>query len=179
MRPAVPLGPQEAERLGALNLTFPFADRWQDAPADEYSRLELSRRVRTHDSFETVAARLLRWQAHSGAGLTVAASEPVAAMGTLVVVSLELGPVAVQAPCRVTAIIEEPDRCGFAYATLLGHPESGEERFVIHRDPDGSIEFTVSACSRPAWRSARLLGPATRSLQELIARRYLRSLDSA
>ena len=35
-----------------------------------------------------------------------------------------------QAPCRVVYVIDEPDIRGFAYGTLPGHPESGEERFV-------------------------------------------------
>ena len=178
MRTAAVLEPQQAEGLRALTPTFAFVGRWEDAPLTEYPRLQLSRRVRTQEGFELVGARLLSWQAHVRAGLMVATSQPVAAIGAVVVVSLRLGPVAVEAPCRVTTIIDEPARRGFAYATLPGHPESGEERFVLDRNRDGSIEFTVSACSRPAWRSARVLAPATRSLQRLIANRYLRSLDS-
>jgi uncharacterized protein (UPF0548 family) len=36
-----------------------------------------------------------------------------------------LGPIRV--PCRVVYVLDEPERRGFAYGTLPGHPESGEE----------------------------------------------------
>ena len=40
-------------------------------------------------------------------------------MGSEVIV--HLGPV--RAPCRVVYVVDEPDRRGFAYGTLPGHPE--------------------------------------------------------
>ena len=52
-------------------------------------------------------------------------------MGSEVIV--HLGPV--RAPCRVVYVVDEPDRRGFAYGTLPGHAESGEERFVVRYDP--------------------------------------------
>ena len=39
-------------------------------------------------------------------------------------------------PCRVVYVVDEPDRRGFAYGTLPGHPESGEELFLVRYDPD-------------------------------------------
>lgn len=40
------------------------------------------------------------------------------------------------APCQVVYVLDEPDRQGFAYGTLPGQPESGEEAFVIERADD-------------------------------------------
>lgn len=68
-----------------------------------------------------------------------------------------------------------PDRAGFAYGTLPGHPESGEEAFVVSRAPDG-VRFTITAFSRPATWLARLGGPVTLLGQEYFTRRYLRAL---
>ncbi|GAA4696164.1 DUF1990 domain-containing protein [Nocardioides conyzicola] len=80
-------------------------------------------------------------------------------------------------PCRVAYVVAEPDRAGFAYGTLPGHPESGEERFLLTRLSDGRITFTVTAFSRPATRLARAGGPLTRSIQDRVSRRYLRAAD--
>ncbi|GAA2167730.1 DUF1990 family protein [Humibacillus xanthopallidus] len=71
----------------------------------------------------------------------------------------------------------EPRRRGFAYATLQGHPESGEERFVLDHDIDGDIRFTVTAVSRPASQLARLGGPISRAVQGRMTQRYLAALD--
>src|SRR5690606_362532 len=82
----------------------------------------------------------------------------------------------VKAPCRVVWTVEEHRRAGWAYGTLSGHPESGEEAFVVHRTGDGTVWLTVSAFSRPASWYARAGGPATRSLQHAYARRAGKTL---
>src|SRR3712207_7231330 len=59
---------------------------------------------------------------------------------------------------RVVYTVEEPDRAGFAYGTLPGHPERGEELFLLDRAPDGQLRLTISAFSRPATWLARAGG---------------------
>ena len=61
-------------------------------------------------------------------------------------------------------VIDEPDRRGFAYGTLRGHPESGE------------VLFTVRAFTRPGALLARATGPAGRVAQWLVAGWYLRGM---
>src|SRR5690606_5612943 len=69
----------------------------------------------------------------------VDASAPRAAPGVTVVLGLGLGPLRLRAPCRIVWTREE-DRCaGWAYGTLPGHPESGEESFVVHRDEEDDV----------------------------------------
>ena len=82
-------------------------------------------------------------------------------------------------PCRVVWTVRAADRIGFAYGTLPGHPECGEESFVVGRDADGPVWFEVAAFSRPAGWYARLGGPLTRLLQDLATRSYLRSVAEA
>lgn len=72
--------------------------------------------------------------------------------------------------------MDEPDRVGFAYGTLPGHPECGEQSFVVTRDETGAVWFTIRAFSRPARWFSRLGAPVTRVLQRLATRRYLRAL---
>ena len=73
----------------------------------------------------------MRWGMLRGAGVRVEATTEVAAVGSEVIV--HLGPV--RAPCRVVYVVDEPDRRGFAYGTLPGHAESGEELFMVRFDP--------------------------------------------
>lgn len=79
-------------------------------------------------------------------------------------------------PVRVVYVVDEPARRGFAYGTLPGHPESGEEAFVVERRPDDSVWLTVRAFSRPATAWLRLAAPALRLAQELYTARYLGAL---
>ena len=85
----------------------------------------------------------------------------------------------VTAPARVVYVIDEPDRKGFAYGTLAGHPESGEEAFIVERESDGSVWLRIRAFSRPAsfiWWCAY---PVLRISQEFYTRRYEASLAIA
>lgn len=67
--------------------------------------------------------------------------------------------------CRVLYTIEQPDRFGFAYGTLPGHVECGEELFLVGIDPDGAVWYELRAFSRPRHWSARLAYPLVRYLQ--------------
>ena len=129
-------------------------------------------------AFSDAAHALLSWQAHLRAGLRVQPPSATAARGTVVVLGLGAGPIQIAAPCRVVYIVDEPDRQGFAYGTLPGHPESGEESFVIERRADGTVTFTITAFSRPATLLAKAACPATRAIQHHMTTRYLRSLSS-
>ena len=56
------------------------------------------------------------------------------------------------APCRVVYVTTEPGQFGFAYGTLQGHPEHGEEAFHVTKQGDGTV-----SCGRT--RSPGLLPP--------------------
>jgi uncharacterized protein (UPF0548 family) len=122
---------------------------------------------------------VLGWQVQLRAGVAVAASAPVVTPGAVVIVGLGAGPVRLSAPCRVVYLVEEPRRLGFAYGTLPGHPESGEEAFIVEQHADDSVTFTITAFSRPATTLARLAGPVGRLVQARVTARYLRTLAAA
>jgi uncharacterized protein (UPF0548 family) len=71
---------------------------------------------------------------------------------------------------RVVYTLDEPDRFGFAYGTLPHHVESGEERFLVERAPDGSVHYDILAFSRPKDPLVRLAKPFARALQRRFAR---------
>ncbi|QBF47055.1 DUF1990 domain-containing protein [Janibacter limosus] len=128
------------------------------------------------ERFEVAARGLLRWEMHRRAGLRVQASHGHVTAGAVAVLRLGVGRVALAAPVRVVHVVDEPRRQGFAYGTLPGHPESGEESFVLELQPGGSVDFTITAFSRPATWLARAAGPVGRRVQSSITDRYLRSV---
>ena len=74
---------------------------------------------------------------------------------------------------RVVYLVKDMDRAerfGFAYGTLPGHGEKGEERFVVERDHEsGSVHYDVLAFSRPNHPLAWLGYPFARALQRRFA----------
>jgi uncharacterized protein (UPF0548 family) len=79
-------------------------------------------------------------------------------------------------PARVVYVIDEPARRGFAYGTLPGHPERGEEAFVVERQPDGSVWLVIRAFSRPSNALMWIAYPVARLLQAFYTARYERAL---
>ena len=69
-------------------------------------------------------------------------------------------------------------RRGFAYGTLPGHPESGEELFLAERE---GVETwaEVRAFSRPGRWYVALGGPVVRRLQHRAALRYIDAVRRA
>ena len=90
--------------------------------------------------------------------------------------SLSAGPVWAVAPCRIVYVVDEADRFGFAYGTLPGHPEQGEEAFIVESRADGDVRFSVTAFSRPAGTVAKLGAPITRMIQRRVTAGYLNAL---
>ncbi|MGH9116086.1 MAG: DUF1990 family protein, partial [Acidimicrobiales bacterium] len=113
--------------------------------------------------FDRAKQGLSRWQAHIGAGATVYPDGELAEGATFLVV-LALGPMQVIAPCRIVYIVDDQDRFGLAYGTLPGHPECGEESFVVERVSDTTV-FRITAFSKPAGLVTRLGAPVARGLQ--------------
>ena len=123
--------------------------------------------------FEDAAADVMRWGMLRGAGVRVDAGTEVARVGAGVIVGI--GPI--RAPCRVVYVIDERDRRGFAYGTLPGHAESGEELFAVRYDPaTDAVYAEVTAFSRHATWWSRLGGPVTSLAQRVITKRYLKAL---
>jgi uncharacterized protein (UPF0548 family) len=178
------------EDLDQLRFSYDVvgSTRYDETPPG-YHRLEYKARIGEGDEvFRRAGEALMNWRMHRIAGLPMTATDSPATIGTnslgrlgagMLVGRLRtmtpLGLVGLPVPCRVVWTIDEPDRVGFAYGTLQGHPESGEESFVVTREPDG-IHFTIRAYSRPATWYTRLGGAVTRQAQLKAARRYASTL---
>ena len=89
---------------------------------------------------------------------------------------IPVGPFSFTAPVRVVYVVDEVDRVGFAYGTMAGHPESGEESFVVEKREDDSVWLTIRAFSRPSTWYYRVAWPVLRLQQARFTKRYLRAL---
>jgi uncharacterized protein (UPF0548 family) len=132
----------------------------------------------TPEVFDRAATALRSWRPQTGAGLIVFPGDPVAEGETFALVMAL--PVAghVVAAGRVVFVVDEPDRRGFAYGTLPGHPEQGEESFAVVRRGDRLV-FEVTAFSRPRHPLTRLGKPVSRLLQRSTTRRYIAAMRAA
>ena len=72
--------------------------------------------------------------------------------------------------CRIVYVVEEAgatSKFGFAYGTLPGHVESGEERFLVEWNRhDDAVWYDILAFSRPNHILTRLGYPLVRALQK-------------
>lgn len=76
--------------------------------------------------------------------------------------------------CRIVYTVDESrphPRFGFAYGTLPGHVESGEERFLIEWDRESDrVRYEILAFSRPNYFVTRLGYPLVRRSQRRFGR---------
>lgn len=110
---------------------------------------------------------------------TVWPDDARAELGTDLIVALGLGPITVVALDRVVAVVDEPGRWGFAYGTLPGHIEVGEEAFLVERRPDGTVVVRITARSHVALPPRRLLQQVLLPIQRRYAERYLAAIERA
>lgn len=164
----------ELSTLRGLPLTYPEVGATAATMPNGYHQLESIAPIGNgRRRFEQAADAVLHWGMQRGAGLRIRTDSDVAAVDAVVVVRMAF----LAAPCRVVYVVSEPDRRGFAYGTLPGHPESGEELFTVRYDPaDDTVYAQVRAFSRPAKWWIRAGGPVARLGQRVIAGRYLRAV---
>jgi uncharacterized protein (UPF0548 family) len=183
------LGPTTSERLLArargADVTYPHVGSTSPSASMGGGTTSASgRRVRTHRlalgrgsaPFSAAIEGLRAWVEHAGIHARVVPVRPPIEVGTSLLVILGVGPVHLAVPDRIVAVIDEPNRFGFAYGTLPGHPERGEESFVIDRAADDQVTLTIRIDAVPAWPVLRPLTPVLDWLQDQAARRYLRAI---
>jgi uncharacterized protein (UPF0548 family) len=127
-------------------------------------------------TFERAVQGLQAWQAHRLPGVRVFPNGTKIESGAIVIVTLGTPMFALAAPCRIVKVIDEANRWGFAYGTLPGHPEDGEEAFVVSISAEGSVRFEITVFSRPGNSMVRLSGPIGPAIQKNGTKGYVRAL---
>jgi uncharacterized protein (UPF0548 family) len=146
-----------------------------DQPPPEYTldhnRIQLGAGSAT---FTRAVAALRRWEMFRLGWVQLCwPAAPIAVGTTVGVLAQALGLWSLNA-CRIVYQIEQDgavQRYGFAYGTLPGHVERGEERFTVewHHDDD-SVWYDLLAFSQPNHVFALIGYPLVRALQKRFAR---------
>jgi len=155
--------------------TRPRERIWSGGPAG-YRQHESSVLVGSGQAIWTGAREaLLAWGVKTRSGFTVIGDATVRE-GADVTLVAELGPLRIHEPARVVSVVDEEDRAGFAYGTRLGHPVSGEEAFILTREPNGDVVLTLRSLTRAPRNLWLLAYPAALLAQRLYRRRYSSAL---
>lgn len=171
------LAPDQQQRLSRLDVSYPEVGHTRGELPDGYHHV--AREVSLGfgpERFAAATEALFGWQLQRRAGVRVLAGSPQVLDGAVALLLLGVGPLALRAPVRVVYVVDEPHLKGFGYGTLPGHPESGEESFMIEQRPDGVVVLRITAFSRPVSLLARLGGPFAILTQAWVTGRYLRAL---
>lgn len=126
--------------------------------------------------FEAACEALARWEMFPGDWARIEASDgpgpPPLREGTVVAMVARALGVWWLSACRVVYTLDERfdagpvrRRYGFAYGTLPGHVERGEERFSVELLEDGTAWYDLLAFSTPRYWMVRLGYPLARRLQ--------------
>ncbi len=146
----------------------------------DHNRVRLGRGAAT---WGRAVAAVRRWEMfHLGWATVYPPRPPIAVGATVVVVARHLGFWSASA-ARIVYTVDEagpPRRFGFAYGTLPGHVERGEERFTVEwQAGDNSVWYDILAFSRPQQPWVWLGYPFARLLQRRFARDSKRAMVRA
>ena len=131
------------------------------------------------DTFKRTRTALRGWATHQSLWLRLYPDEQPPTEGQTVLVLLRLAGICLAFGCRIVRVIDEPRRYGFAYGSLPGHPERGEELFLLEWHTDGAVTFTLRAHSQPANWLYRLGRPFGELMRLLGTRQYLGAMRRA
>lgn len=171
----------DLDALATAPFTYPDVGATrEDLLPPGYAHLQRTETVGAGErAFRQAVAAVFDWRMQRGIGLRVRAAGPPTEPGTVVVLTAGTSWLGYDIPCRVVWALTEGDRQGFGYGTLPGHPESGEECFVVRIDDDGQVHFTTRVFSRLATPLARLGGPVSRAVQRVAIEGYVRAIRHA
>jgi len=164
------------DRLGLGPTTDPGAAAWEPGESYPYRAAESTTLIgQGEEVWEAARREVLRWGVKTRSGFRVPDPREVIP-GERLQITARLGPVSVREPVEVRHVIREPDRVGFSYVALPGHPVRGEEAFIVYREGQAvylSIRSLTAPASRGIWRFAY---PVLRVAQLIARRRYQRAL---
>jgi uncharacterized protein (UPF0548 family) len=126
------------------------------------------------ERFERARAALFAWRHFEIPWVELHGASTSAHAGQAVATLVSVAGLRFLNPCQVVYTENSDassDCAAFAYGTLPGHVESGEERFEVSHDPaTGEVKYRILAFSRPGILLTRLGYPATRLFQRRFAR---------
>lgn len=156
-----------------LSLSYPEVGHSRDRSpmgyAIDHNRVELGQ---GEADFATACQALRDWKMFPGPWTRIVPDTTPLEKGQVVAMIAHVYGVWWLNACRIVYTLDETTtlrRFGFAYGTLPGHVESGEERFSVELHPDGRVWYDLRAFSRPRYWPVRLAKPLARGLQRRFA----------
>jgi uncharacterized protein (UPF0548 family) len=153
-----------------LAFTYPFVGMTR-GPAPPGFVVDRRREAigRGQRDFELAKAAIRHWEMFHQSWVALYPIDAPIEVGTVVAIDVRIGPTVWLNACRIVYTIDEREpttRFGFAYGTLPGHAECGEERFMVEMTPDETVWYDLLAYSHPRHWLARLGYPVTRYFQK-------------
>lgn len=146
-----------------------------DAPAGMRAREQRIRLGEGDAIWQRAVAVVSGWEIKKHVRFTVEPDDVQVALGHDYNTRFGFGAIRLLEPVRIVWVEQRGDLRGFGYGTRTGHPITGEECFLVERDPEGVVWLivrTVSRVSRGRWI---LLWPGIRIMQPYFQRAYARA----
>jgi uncharacterized protein (UPF0548 family) len=168
-----------------LPLSYGDVGATQDAPPEGYvvdhSRVRLGS---GREAYREGVAAVRGWEMFRMPWLELFPSNAPIEPGSMLAILVSIAGVWWLNAARIAYVVDEstPEalRFGFAYGTLPGHAESGEERFLVEQNAgDLSVWYDLRSFSRPSHPLARLGYPLVRRLQKRFVRDSLNAMTRA
>ena len=127
-------------------------------------------------AFAAARQALRTWVPQRGIGATVEPEGQAVVTGATVLIVLRRGPLHVVAPDRIVGVVDEPRRSGYAYGSLPGHPERGEESFLVEHLDDDTVRASIRVQAGPGTLPAHAVAPLVRAVQHAALDGYLAAI---
>ena len=134
---------------------------------NDYNHIELGKGT---EIWQKAATALRNWQHFPLPWTRIYPNTTELKAGAVVVVMFRLFGIWWRNSAKIVYAFDEPDRFGFAYGTLPGHIEMGEEVFWIERDKAGIVSYHIKAFSKPRFWLAKIGYPIARFYQRKFAK---------
>ena len=121
-------------------------------------------------AWEAAKEAIRQWRMFPGGWAYIQPDEVPIEQGRVVAMAARVLGIWWLSSCRIVYVLDEPDRYGFAYGTLPGHVERGEELFSVKKNADGSVHYVLKAFSLPRHWMARIAYPLARAYQRKFVR---------
>ncbi len=131
-------------------------------------------------TFSAACQALKRWQMFNTGWVQLCWPDAPIQEGTTVAILVKIFGLWWLNASRIVYLIDETNpirRHGFAYGTLTDHAESGEERFTIELQQDGTVWYDLLAYSRPHHPLAKIGRPLARRTQKRFASASLAAMQ--
>jgi len=130
-------------------------------------------------AFEQACEAIRRWRMFPSPWTVILPPAPPIQAGTTVAIYVKAFGLWWRNSCRIIYVVDEPGRFGFAYGTLPGHIECGEELFLVEQDENGQVWYTIRAFSKPRHWLAKIAYPLMRLFQAQFRRDSAKAMKNA